>query len=144
MRTVEAVLGVLIMALAVALSLGAAEFFVPLPPPGLGPTLALGVAGATVAAHGMAGRAALPGMIVRWRAATYALLTVTAAAVLPLVVEVLDLVKLAGFPLGYYLAAQGLLVLFAIVAFRAAQSLDRLDAHDVPPLGLRGPHDADR
>jgi putative solute:sodium symporter small subunit len=136
MRTVEAVLGVLIMAIAVALSFGAAGLFVPLPPPGLGPTLALAAAGATVVAHGMAGRAAssaVPGAASRWRAATYALLAVTAAAALPLVVDVLDLVIVAGFPLGYFLAAQGLLVLFATVAFHAAQSLDRLDARDGPP-----------
>jgi putative solute:sodium symporter small subunit len=136
MRTVEAVLGVLIMAIAVALSFGAAGFFVPLPPPGLGPTLALVFAGAAVATHGMAGRAAssaVPGAALRWRTATYALLAITGAAALPLAVEVLDLVTVAGFPLGYFLAAQGLLVLFAIVAFRAAQSLDRLDARDGPP-----------
>jgi putative solute:sodium symporter small subunit len=136
MRTVEAVLGVLIIATAVALSFGASGFFVPLPPPGLGPTLALAVAGAAVAAHGMAGRAAasaVPGAALRWRTATYALLAITGAAALPLAVEVLDLVTVAGFPLGYFLAAQGLLVLFATVAFHAAQSLDRLDARDGPP-----------
>jgi putative solute:sodium symporter small subunit len=133
MRAVEAVLGVLIMAAAVALSFGAAGLFVPLPPLGLGPTLALAAAGATVAAHGMAGRAAAPRAAARWRAQTYALLAVTAAVALPLVVEVLDLVTVAGFPLGFYLAAQGLLLAFAIVAFRAATSLDRLDGHDGPP-----------
>lgn len=132
MRTVEAVLGVLIMAAAVALFLGAAGLFVPLRPLGLGPTLALAAAGATVAAHGMAGRAAAARVALRWRAQTYALSAITAAAALPLVVEVLDLITVAGFPLGFYLAAQGLLIAFAIVAFRAAQSLDRLDGHDGP------------
>lgn len=137
MRTVEAVLGVLIMAVAVALALGGAGLVVAVPSPGLGPTLALLCAGATVAAHGMAGRVALAGRtgaVQRWRSAFYAVLALTAAAVLPLAVEVLDLISIAGFPLGYYLAAQGLLVAFAIVAFRAARSLDALDARDALTL----------
>lgn len=134
MRTAEAVLGVLIMVSAVALALGAAALFVSVPPPGLGLTLALAAAGATIAAHGMAGRAAATSEASqaarRWRAAFYAVLALTAAAMLPLLVDVLDLITVAGFPLGYYLAAQGLLVAFAIVAFRAARCLDALD---LPP-----------
>lgn len=130
MRSIEVILGVLIMAVAVALGFGAAAFFVPLPPPGPGPTLALLAFGAAMAAHGMAGRtegnpnsdAAL-----RWRGVFYAVAALSAALVLPLVVEVLDLVTVAGFPLGYYVAAQGLLVFFAILAFRAATHLDFLD-----------------
>lgn len=136
MRTAEAVLGVFIMAIAVALALGAAALFVPVPPPGLGLTLALAAVGATIAAHGMAGRdaAALEGSCGarQWRAAFYAVMALTAAAVLPLLVDVLDLITVAGFPLGYYLAAQGLLVAFAIVAFRAARGLDTLDGPDLP------------
>lgn len=136
MRTAEAVIGVAIIVAAVALALGAAAFFIPVPPPGLGPVLALAAAGATVAAHGMAGRAEWPakqGAAQRWQAVFYALLALTAAAVLPLVVEVLDLVTVAGFPLGFYLAAQGMLVAFAILAFRAARSLDAREAADMPP-----------
>jgi putative solute:sodium symporter small subunit len=136
MRTAEAVIGVLIIVAAVALALGAAALFIPVPPPGLGPTLALAAAGATMAAHGMAGRAALlatPGTDQRWRSVFYALLALTAAVVLPLVVEVLDLVTVAGFPLGFYLAAQGMLVAFAILAFRAARFLDARETIDLPP-----------
>jgi putative solute:sodium symporter small subunit len=136
MRTAEAVVGVLMIVVAVALALGAAALFIPVPPPGLGMVLALAAAGATVAAHGMAGRAALsvsPGADQRWRSVFYTLLVLTAAAVLPLVVEVLDLVTVAGFPLGFYLAAQGMLVAFAILAFRAARSLDAREAVDMPP-----------
>jgi len=136
MRTVEAVVGVLIIASAVGLALGAAALFIPVPAPGLGPTLALAAAGAMIAAHGMAGRAewsAAPGAAQRWRAAFYALLALTAAVVLPLVVEVLDLVTVAGFPLGFYLAAQGMLVAFAILGFRAARSLDARDAAEASP-----------
>lgn len=136
MRTAEAVFGVLIMASAVALALGAGALFMSVPAPGLGLTLALVAVGATIAAHGMAGRdaAALEASHAarRWRTVFYAVLAVTAAFVLPLVVDVLDLITVAGFPLGYYLAAQGLLVAFAIVAFRAARGLDALDGPDLP------------
>jgi len=135
MRTFEAVFGVLIMAAAVALALGVAAWVVPVPPPGWGLTLALASAGATVAAHGMAGRASLaasPGAAQRWGSAFYAVLSLTAAVFLPLVVEVLDLVTIAGFPLGYYFTAQGLLIAFAIIAFRAARSLEALEERHLP------------
>lgn len=130
MRSIEVILGVLIMAAAVALGFGAAALFAPLPPPGPGSTLTLLAFGAAMAAHGMAGRAtgnpnADAGL--RWRAVFYAVAALSAALVIPLVVEVLDLVTVAGFPLGYYVAAQGLLVFFAILAFRAAMHLDALD-----------------
>jgi len=48
--------------------------------------------------------------------------------VMPLLMEALDLATVAGFPIGYYVTAQGMLVLLAILAFRAAAHLDRLDA----------------
>ena len=57
MRTVEAALGLLIITAALALALGAARLLAPVPPAGLGVTLALIGWGATLAAHGMAGRA---------------------------------------------------------------------------------------
>ncbi len=109
MRTAEVILGLVVMLTAVALSFGAAGLVAPLPPAGLGLTLALTGLGATIAAHGMAGRAARAGAAtpaVRWRAVFYALLTFTFAAALPLVTEALDLATIAGFPLGYYAAAQ--------------------------------------
>jgi putative solute:sodium symporter small subunit len=66
----------------------------------------------------------------RWRAIFYALLVLTLTAILPLVVDLLDRTSVAGFPLGYYVAAQGLLILFAIIAFRAASRIDAIDIED--------------
>lgn len=135
MRTIEAALGLLIIVAALALALGAARLLAPVPPTGLGVTLALIGWGATVAADGMTGRAlrkedraaAQP-----WRAVFYLLLALTLAASLPLVVDLLNLATVAGFPVGYYMAAQGLLILMAILAFRAATSLDALDRAAAP------------
>lgn len=127
MRTLETIIGVLIIVVAGLLAAGVASMVVPIGPAGLGVTLAVAGAGATIAAHGMAGRTAqhaCAAATARWRALFYALLVLTLAAALPLIVEVLDLVSIAGFPLGYYMTAQGLLILFAIIAFRASHHLD--------------------
>jgi putative solute:sodium symporter small subunit len=129
MRTVEAALGLLIIAAALALALGAARLLAPVPPAGLGVTLALIGWGATLTAHGMAGRALTKRNTATahsWRSVFYVLLALTLAATMPLIVDLLDLADVAGFPLGYYMAAQGLLILMAILAFRAATHLDAL------------------
>jgi putative solute:sodium symporter small subunit len=127
MRTLEAVLGLLMMAAAVLWAAGAASAIAPIAPAGLGFTLALAGVGATMTAHGLAGRASCRRDLAasaRWRAISYSLLVLTLTATLPLVVDLLDLTSVAGFPLGFYVAAQGLLILFAIVAFRAASQID--------------------
>jgi putative solute:sodium symporter small subunit len=73
----------------------------------------------------------------RWRALFYVLLVLTLAAALPVAVELLDLFSVAGFPVGYYLAAQGLLIVFAIIAFRASYHLEEKepDAADMTTAG---------
>jgi putative solute:sodium symporter small subunit len=131
MRTVEAALGLLIIAAALALSLGAARLIAPVPPTGLGLTLALSGWGATLAAHGMTGRALRKqdrATAYSWRAVFYLLLALTLAATMPLVVDLLNLGTVAGFPVGFYVAAQGLLIVMAILAFRAATHLDALSS----------------
>jgi putative solute:sodium symporter small subunit len=127
MRMAEVVLGLLIVGTAIALAFGAGRLVAPLPPPGLGPTLALVGLGLTLAAHGTAARARDDQRRSAWRAAFYLLLALTLAVSLPLAVDALDKTNVAGFPLGYYLAAQGLLILFAFLAFRAAQFFDERD-----------------
>jgi len=133
MRTLEAVLGLLIMAAAGLWATGAASAIAPIAPSGLGLTLALAGVGATITAHGLAGRALRRSALAaaaRWLAIFYALLVLTLTAILPLVVDLLDLSSVAGFPLGYYVAAQGLLILFAIIAFRAASRIDAIGIED--------------
>jgi putative solute:sodium symporter small subunit len=136
MRTVEAALGLLIIVVALALALGAARLLAPVPPTGLGVTLALIGWGATVAAHGMTGRAIRKqnsATAHSWRAAFYLLLALTLAATMPLVVDLLNLATVAGFPFGYYVAAQGMLILMSILAFRAARHLDAPSSASAQP-----------
>jgi putative solute:sodium symporter small subunit len=131
MRTVEVVLGLILAVAAVALSLGAARLIAPIPATGFLMTLALIAFGTMVAAHGMTGRARLNGQPRRaqiWRSIFYMLALLTLTAAVPLTSEALDLATVAGFPIGYYVTAQGILVLLAVLAFRAAAHLDRLDA----------------
>jgi putative solute:sodium symporter small subunit len=135
MRTIEAALGLLIIVAALALALGAARLLAPIPPTGLGVTLALIGWGATLAAHGMTGRALRQqdrAAAQSWRAVFYLLLALTLAVSFPLVVDLLNLATVAGFPVGYYMAAQGSLILMAILAFRAARSLDALERAAAP------------
>jgi putative solute:sodium symporter small subunit len=47
-----------------------------------------------------------------------------------LLVELLNLVKIGGFPLGFYMAAQGILVAIAIVAFVFSAYQDRIDVDE--------------
>lgn len=46
---------------------------------------------------------------------------------LPSLVQMLNLVKIAGFPMGFYLAAQGIPVLLAAVVFFHARRANRHD-----------------
>jgi putative solute:sodium symporter small subunit len=130
MRTLEAAIGLLIMVAAGLLAGGAASAIVPVAPAGLGANLVLAGTGATIAAHGMTGRFAQRSSLIaagRWRALFYVLLVLTLAAALPMAVELLDLFSMAGFPVGYYLAAQGLLIVFAMIAFRASYHLEETE-----------------
>ncbi len=50
----------------------------------------------------------------------------------PLLAEMLNIIKIGGFPLGFYMAAQGCLVLLAVLTFVAARKLDGLDGAPGP------------
>jgi putative solute:sodium symporter small subunit len=136
MRIAEIVLGVFVMAAAVAQSLGLAVGLVPVPPMGLGPVVALVAFGGALAAHGMLGRVRKRSgdtafsrhfSLQFWRVAFTLLVAVAIVAMLPLAADPLSLASVAGFPLGFYAVAQGVLVALAILAFRAAQHLDAID-----------------
>lgn len=126
MRTLEVAVGVLVLAAAVAMGFGLPTAFLPLMPSGLGVALPLAALGAALAADGRArleehSRDSASGI---WKAVAYTCVVAMLATGLPLVSDILDLVSIAGFPLGYYVAAQGLLLLLAILAFRAAHTLE--------------------
>ncbi len=57
---------------------------------------------------------------------------------IPLIAEALNLMTLAGFPLGYYAAAQGGLVALVIILALWALRHDTIDAEDGPLMSMRG------
>jgi putative solute:sodium symporter small subunit len=52
------------------------------------------------------------------------------AFAIPLIVQPLNLLEFLGFPLGFYLLAQGALIAFLLIAIVSAWHQDRLDARD--------------
>ena len=58
------------------------------------------------------------------------LVTAGLAIGLPLAAEPFNLVRIAGFPLGYYLAAQGALIGLVVLAFVWAARQSRIDAEE--------------
>jgi putative solute:sodium symporter small subunit len=140
MRTAEIILGIFVMAAAVAQSLGLALGLLPLPPASLGTVLAVVAFGGALAAHGYLGRvrkrpdgSAFAHQF--WRMVYGSLVAVTVVALLPLAADPLSLATVAGFPLGFYVVAQGVLIVLAILAFRAARHLNAIDQEMVsaPP-----------
>lgn len=133
--------GVLVIAAALAILTGAASAL-HLPVPDLFPlfgilgTAAIFATGLLLVLHGIyrrrlkrqtAGRHAL-------RSAGLMLTSLLAvglfAFAVPQLVEPLNLIKLAGFPAGFYAAAQGALVVLVIIAFIAAARQDAIDSQD--------------
>ncbi len=133
MRSIECGLGALVMAAALAFAAGVVHRVMPMPPIGGGALLALFAAGAVLFAHGWIGRKIVRDHdnAARWRAASRAVfVTGFALAIMvavPGLMPVLDLFAIGGFPLGFYLAAQGGVIALAILAFRAADRLDDAD-----------------
>jgi len=58
------------------------------------------------------------------------LIQLALAFAVPAWVEALNLIKIGGFPLGFYMTAQGSLVGLAILAFAAAARQDSIDAQE--------------
>jgi len=107
-----------------------------LPLLGYGGTAVLLATGALLVADGLARRAiarnALRGHALRTARLTMAALLVVAglAVGLPLAAGPANLVRLAGMPFGYYLAAQGALIGLVILAFVWTARQNRIDAEE--------------
>ncbi len=134
MHILETVAGIVIVALAIALAAGVVDQIIPLPDVGIGATLAIVLVGGLLAAHGLVRRRLQTdgpqSSALRWRGRTGWTLVQALALVIavPAFVAPLNLITIAGFPLGYYAAAQGALIALALVALRAAHRLDSLEA----------------
>jgi putative solute:sodium symporter small subunit len=138
---IEIAFGVLVIAAAVAILMGAADTLL-LPIPDLFPII--GFAGTTfIVASGLllilhgayrrvrdrrtGGRHALRTTSL---AAAMGLLVALFAFAAPLLVEPLNLIRIGGFPAGFYLAAQGALIAFVTIAFLSASRQDRIDSEE--------------
>lgn len=130
---IEIFTGVLVLAAAFALAMGVGDSFMLTPVLGLGSYLTIAAAGIALIAHG-----AFRGLRDRSSANRYWLRTggllwavLGAAALLTLLLPAatarLGLFKISGFPLGYYVAAQGALIGLAILIFIAARKQDRIE-----------------
>lgn len=139
---IEIALGVLIIAavLAVVAGIGGLVPGVPaidlFPLLGIGGTGVLLAAGALLVAAGMTRRAIARDPARRFalrtaRLTASALLAIAGLAVaLPLTAGPFNLVRIGGFPLGYYLAAQGGLIALVILAFVWAACRNRIEAEE--------------
>lgn len=140
MRSIECGLGALVMAAALAFASGMVHRVMPMPPFGGGAMFALFAAGVLLFAHGWIGRkmARDPDNVACWRAASRAVFATGFALAIMVAVAglmpVLDLFVIGGFPLGFYLAAQGGVIALAVLAFRAADRLDDADHSDQASL----------
>ena len=144
MRAVEIALGVLVLAAAGALAFGLADQVLLLPPIGFGATLAPVSFALLLIVHGVIGRRLRTGgthvtaLRVLGRTGFTVVAALAAVAAVPALVAPFNLVSVAGFPLGFYLAAQGALLALGILAFRAAQGLDAAEAEGEGAAGSEG------
>ncbi len=146
---IEIVLGALVMFAALVvvlkpLAVGAVPALSLLPDVGAGAAAAIATTGLALVLHGIYRRLRRSGTRNQHWLQTVAVTLVALAGVLlvavavPLLAETLNITKLGGFPLGFYMAAQGCLILLVALTSVAARRLDRLDG--APPVdGPVGP-----
>lgn len=136
---IEILFGLLVLAAGGVLQLGLADHMplaTLLMPMRGGVAAVLGGLGALLVMHGSYRRLRDGGRrdsyLVRSGGLAASMLALTAAAALlpPLAVSTLNFVKAGGFPLGYYMAAQGSLILLVMLAFSFAGRQDTIDAEE--------------
>ena len=132
---IEIALGILVLAAALAAALGLAEGMLPIPI-GLPASALMAVLGVLLFSHGFYRiRLKRNSADRHWLRSTglmslmLALLGLFAIA-LPLLAPLLNAFKLAGFPLGFYVAAQGSLVALVVLLFVYAARADAIDEQE--------------
>lgn len=129
---IEIILGILVLAAAIAAGLGLAEGLLPIPI-GIAASAMVGVLGVLLFCHGFYRIRLKRNPVDRhWlRSAGLLWLIVALLALfgiaLPLLAPLLNAFKLAGFPLGFYVAAQGSLVVLVVLLFVYAARADAID-----------------
>jgi putative solute:sodium symporter small subunit len=135
---IEIALGSLLVAAAVMILMGAGDMLFPAPDLfpllGFGGTAAIAGLGLILIVRG------LFRLLRHRRGANYhwlrttglmwaaLLLLIAFGIVIPALVQALNLVTIGGFPLGYYMAAQGCLIALVALAFVFAAKQERIDA----------------
>lgn len=140
---IELGLGALLIAGAIVVAMGTASAALGivdlLPLLGYGGVVLMGALGALLCAAGLTRRALKRGTAHRHGlrsgrlTATALIVAVGLAIGLPLAADLLNLVRIEGFPLGYYLAAQGVLIGLVVLAFVWASRQNRIDAEEPGP-----------
>lgn len=132
---IETGIGILLLGLALAAGLGLGQGAIPIPL-GIASSAAIAALGLLLVCHGIyrlrlkrgtGDRHWLRTSGLMWL--VLALLGVFGLAV-PLAAPLLNAVRLAGFPIGYYMAAQGSLVVFVIMLFAFAWRADAIDEQE--------------
>lgn len=132
----EIILGLLIVVGALGLLAAGSAAAVPAALVGSGTLLTLAAAGMLLVMHGqfrrVRDRATGSRYWLRSQGVHGLTLLATAglALALPVVTAPLGLFKIGGFPLGYYMAAQGLPIALVVLAFIAARMQDRVDVEE--------------
>jgi putative solute:sodium symporter small subunit len=131
---IEVVLGLMVLLAAGAAAIGLASAFIPAPIE-LAGAYVLGTLGAVIYVHGvyriLLKREGADRDWVRSCGLIGAMLTLVAilSLLLPLCVPLLNAFKFAGFPFGFYMMAQGSLIMFVMIAFLHAARAEKQDRH---------------
>jgi putative solute:sodium symporter small subunit len=131
---IEVVLGLMVLLAAGAAAIGLASAFIPAPIE-LAGAYVLGTLGAVIYVRGvyriLLKREGADRDWVRSCGLIGAMLTLVAnlSLLLPLCVPLLNAFKFAGFPFGFYMMAQGSLIMFVMIAFLHAARAEKQDCH---------------
>jgi putative solute:sodium symporter small subunit len=129
---IEVIVGFVLLLAAGVLALGLTGTFIPIPI-GLAAAYALGTIGAVLSIHGLyrvfLNRQGADRDWIRQCALAGTLLALVAVfgLLLPLLVPLLNAIKISGFPLGFYMMAQGSLIIFVMLAFLYAARAEKQD-----------------
>lgn len=130
---IETVFGLLLVLAGAGVGFGLTSSFIPVPI-GIGGALIVASIGLVLAAHGVfRQRLKREGTDTHWwrtcgLAVTILVLLAIAGFVVPAFVPLLNAFKIAGFPLGYYVTAVGVLIGFVMILFWHAARSERIDS----------------
>lgn len=138
---IETAGGVLLLIATAALAMGMGDGVLPFPALGVGSLMALAATGIGLGAHGLfrlrrdSGRGDPYWLRTSGLAVSLAVIIAGLALLAPLAFAPLGLFKIAGFPLGYYAAAQLVPIALVALLFLFARKQDRIEIEDAADEG---------